>query len=92
MMKSLFDLPRKQVLLFVVALFFVKTTWADSSHIEIRTFMIQSQLAQMDGKGILVVGDSIVESWLSGQVGACQSLNAGLGGGGYVTQLLFSMN
>lgn len=44
----------RPALLFVAVLFFVKTTCADSSHIEIRTFMIQSQLAQMGGKGVLV--------------------------------------
>lgn len=81
-MRQVLDISTKSWLVFIVALFFVEAAWGDSQHIEIRTFMIQSHLAQIDGKTVLVVGDSIVESWLAKPIGTCQTLNAGLGGGG----------
>lgn len=53
-----------------------------ADHIQIRNVMIESQLAQVESTALLMVGDSIVESWLVGSTGTCQVINAGLGGGG----------
>ena len=73
--------------LFMLVIF--KNAWAADHiapgtkiHIAIRGSMIHSQLEQAGSKFILIVGDSIVESWLNPQFGDCQTINGGLGGGG----------
>jgi lysophospholipase L1-like esterase len=72
---------RKAASLFLVGLLYTELIEA-ADHIQIRTSMIESQLAQVETTAVLVVGDSIIESWLVGPTGACQVINAGLGGGG----------
>lgn len=69
-------------------LFFVNTGWC-ADHIHIRNSIINSQLAQVDGATLLVVGDSIVESWFAKPIGSCQILNGGLGGGGVSAVMSF---
>ena len=69
----------KIALLFAAGLFYVGTVWS-ADHIQIRNIMIESQLAQVETTAVLMVGDSIVESWLVGPAGQCQVINAGLGG------------
>jgi hypothetical protein len=85
-MMQLLNISRTLVLLLFAVLLFHKFAWS-ASHIEIRNVMIRSHLAQMNGPVIMVVGDSIVESWLGGKLGSCSTLNAGLGGAEYGTWL-----
>lgn len=66
--------------LFAAGLFYVGAIWA-ADHIQIRNIMIESQLAQVTTTAVLITGDSIV-AWLAGPIGACNVINAGLGGGG----------
>jgi hypothetical protein len=79
-MVSTLSRSRKIALLFAAGLFHVGTVWS-ADHIQIRNTMIESQLAQVETIAVLMVGDSIVESWLVGPAGPCQVINAGLGGG-----------
>lgn len=72
---------QKIALLFAAGLFYVGSIWA-ADHIQIRNIMIESQLTQVTTTAVLITGDSIVESWLVGPIGACNVINAGLGGGG----------
>ncbi|WP_319587460.1 SGNH/GDSL hydrolase family protein [uncultured Desulfobulbus sp.] len=81
------------LLVTLVAPFFCKTVWS-ADHITVRNFIISSHLAQMDEKAVLIIGDSIIESWIGGSLGNCRTLNAGLGGGGVqaVITLLHNLN
>jgi len=79
-MVSTLSRSRKIALLFAAGLFYVGTVWS-ADHMQIRNIMIESQLAQVETTAVLMVGDSIVESWLIGPAGPCQVINAGLGGG-----------
>ncbi len=78
---SVFFVRIKLVLLLIYVLFHVEAIRA-AEHISVRNIMIESQLTQVETTAVLIVGDSIVESWLPGSTGPCQVINAGMGGGG----------
>lgn len=80
-MMRLLSVLKNVALLFIVGVAYAGAAWG-ADHIKIRNIMIESQLAQVETSAVLVVGDSIVESWLVSSAGVCQVINGGLGGGG----------